>query len=104
MVDRYGNRNVELLLVSDAGTVQNISGLLKQGIDAKTFSIGLQPRGEAPGSYPQLLVAVTSSQPLKVLQFTQPTSAQQLFPAIIAEAEQSKQRISVAARYFRLDH
>ena len=47
MVDRYGTRNVELILVSDSGTVQNLSNLLKPGTDAKTFNIGIK-RAEGP--------------------------------------------------------
>src|SRR5262249_29921983 len=39
-IENFGARHVELLLVSDTGQVQNISYLLKEGTDAKTFSIG----------------------------------------------------------------
>ncbi len=102
-VDRFGSRNIELLLVSDTGTVQNISNLLKQGIDAKSFNIGMQHRGDAAGSLPQLLVAIVTPQPLRVLQITQPTGADQLFPGIWAEATQTKQVLGVTAKYFRLD-
>ncbi len=102
-VERFGSRNVALLLVSDTGTVQNVSSLLKQAIDAKTFSIGMQHRGDTAVSLPQLLVVVTSTQPLRVLQNTQPVGADQLFPALLKEAADAKQELGVTARYFRLE-
>ena len=68
MVDRYGTRNVELILVSDSGTVQNVSNLLKPGTDAKTFNIGIK-RAEGPGGrQPQLLIAIASPSPISALQ------------------------------------
>jgi serine/threonine-protein kinase len=91
------------LLVTDRGTVQNVSNLLKPGIDAKTFSIGLQQRPDATGSLPQLLVAVASPRPLQILQSGQPTGADQLFPALLNEATRSGQTLGVTARYFKLD-
>jgi serine/threonine-protein kinase len=102
-VERFGSRHVELLLVTDRGTVQNVSNLLKPGIDAKTFSIGLQQRPDATGSLPQLLVAVASPRPLQILQSGQPTGADQLFPALLNEATRSGQTLGVTARYFKLD-
>jgi len=102
-IDRYGSRNIELLLVSDNGAVQNVSSLLKPGIDAKTFSIGMQHSGDAKGSLPQLLLAVSSPQPLSALRPAQPAAAEQLFPAVLAEAARTKQTLGVTAKYFRLD-
>jgi serine/threonine-protein kinase len=102
-VERFGSRHIELVLVTDRGTVQNVSNLLKPGIDAKTFSIGLQQRPDATGSLPQLLVAVASPRPLQTLQSSQPAGADQLFPALLSEATRSGQTLGVAARYFRLD-
>ena len=45
MVDHYGDRQVALILVSDSGTVQNVSNLLKPGTDAKTFNTELKAEG-----------------------------------------------------------
>jgi serine/threonine-protein kinase len=102
-VERFGSRHIELLLVTDRGTVQNVSNLLKPGIDAKSFSIGLQQRPDATGSLPQLLVVVASPRPLQTLQSGQPAGADQLFPALLSEATRSGQTLGVTARYFRLD-
>ena len=102
-IDRFGSRNVELLLVADNGTVQNVSNLLKPGIDAKTFNIGLQASGDATGSQPQLLLAVATAQPLAALRPAQPAAGQQLFPAVLEEASRTRQTLSVDAKYFRLE-
>ena len=103
MVDRYGTRNVELILVSDAGVVQNISNLLKSGTDAKTFNIGLQRTTGAAGRQPQLLIAVANQSPINALQATGSTSADQFFKLVLSEAEKSAIPLSAAARYFMLE-
>ena len=103
MVDRYGTRNVELILVSDAGVVQNISNLLKSGTDAKTFNIGLQRTAGAAGRQPQLLIAVANQSPINALQATGSTSADQFFELVLSEAEKSAIPLSAAARYFMLE-
>ena len=102
-VDRFGNRNVELLLVSDAGLVQNVTNLLKPGTDAKNFSIGMQRAGAA-GSQPQLLLAVTSARPLDALRPAGAVAAVQFFPAVLSATERSGQTLAATARYFRLEN
>jgi serine/threonine-protein kinase len=102
-IDRFGSRNVELLLVSDNGSVQNVSSLLKPGIDAKTFSIGMKHSGDTAASLPQLLLVVASSQPLNALRPAQPVAAEQLFPAALDEATRTRQTLGVTAKYFRLE-
>jgi serine/threonine protein kinase len=102
LVDRFGSRNIELLLVSDGGTVQNVSQQLKQGTDAKTFGIAMQGDG-TPGSQPQLLVAVASPRPLDALKAARPVAADQFFPAVLNEAARTGQTLGVTARYFKLE-
>jgi serine/threonine-protein kinase len=81
IVDHYGVQNVDLVLVSDAGIVQNVSNLLKPGTDAKTFKIGIRRADTSSGRQPQLLVAI-----------------------VLSEAEKSAIRISATARYFMLEN
>jgi Protein kinase domain len=102
-VDRVGSRNVELLLVSDSGMVQNLSNLLKPGTDAKSFSIGMQQGSGVTGSMPQLLVAVTSAQPLPALRPGRSIAASEFFPAALSEAERAGQALWATARYFKLE-
>jgi serine/threonine-protein kinase len=103
LVDRFGSRNIELLLVSDSGTVQNVSHQLKPGTDAKTFSIGMQDREGSPGSQPQLLIAVASPRPLDALKTARAVAAGQFFPGVLNEAQRTGQALGVMARYFKLE-
>jgi serine/threonine protein kinase len=99
-IDGFGSRNVELLLVSDGGTVQNVSHLLKSGLDAKTFNIGMR-REALSGSQPQLLIAVATPRPFDSLRPA--GQAGPFFTAVLAEADKSRQAVSAAARYFKLE-
>jgi Protein kinase domain len=99
-IEGFGNRNVELLLVSDDGMVQNVSHLLRSGLDAKTFNIGMR-RKDLSGSQPQLLIAVATARPFDALR--PPAQAGSFFTAVLAEADRSRQAISASARYFKLE-
>jgi serine/threonine-protein kinase len=90
-VDGFGSRNVELLVATDAGTVQNVSHLLKPGTGAKTFTIGRSDIAWASGGQPQLLIAVATLLPLKALR------------AALGEAERTNQPVAAMARYFKLE-
>ena len=102
-IDRYGDRNVDLLLVSDGGTVQILSHLLKAGTDAKTFTIGMQRTEGSAGRRPQLLIAIASTSPLAALRPGQPTSADGFFLNVLNEAARTGQPLSATARYFMLE-
>jgi Protein kinase domain len=103
IVDRFGNLNVELMLVSDAGTTLNVTAMLRPGTDGKPFSIGMRKAGSTTESQPQLLIAIASVRPLAALQISGPVAAQQVFPVALAEALRSGQQVAVTARYFRLE-
>jgi eukaryotic-like serine/threonine-protein kinase len=103
MVDRYGTRDVDLILVSDTGTVQNVSSQLKPGTDAKSFSIPVRRPEGAAGRQPQLLIAVTSSSPVDALRPGQPAEAEQFFPRVVGDAARSSKSLSAVARYFMLE-
>jgi Protein kinase domain len=103
MVDRYGSRDVALILVSDTGIVQNVSSLLKRGTDAKSFNIGMRRTEGAAGRQPQLLIAVTSPSPVDSLRSGQPTEAETFFPQVLSDAARSGKSLSAVARYFMLE-
>jgi hypothetical protein len=105
MVDRYGARDVALILVSDTGMVQNVSGLLKPGTDAKSFNIGMRRTEGAAGRQPQLLIAVTSPSPVDSLRPGQPAQAEKFFPQVLSDAARSGKvtSLSAVARYFMLE-
>jgi serine/threonine-protein kinase len=99
-IEGFTNRNVELLLVSDGGMVQNVSHLLKSGLDAKTFNIGMR-REALSGSQPQLLIAVATPRPFDSLRPV--AQAGPFFTAVLAEADKTRQAVSASARYFKLE-
>ena len=102
-VDGFGGRNVELLVATDAGTVQNVSHLLKPGAGARTFMIGRSDIAWASGGQPQLLIVVASLLPLKALRFDRPVAADRVFAAALGEAGRTNQPIAAMARYFKLE-
>jgi serine/threonine protein kinase len=104
IVDHYGSQNVDLVLVSDSGIVQNVSNLLKPGTDAKTFKIGIRRAESGSGRQPQLLMAIASQSPVKSLQIREPIKADYVFPRVLSEAEKSAIPISATARYFMLEN
>jgi serine/threonine protein kinase len=99
-IENFANRVVELLLVSDSGEVQNLSYLLKPGIDSLSFSIPM-PRGGG-GDGPQLVMAVATPQVLDSLRQPKPTAADTFFLQAVSEAQRNNVAIVTAARYFRL--
>jgi serine/threonine-protein kinase len=103
MVDRYDTRNIDLILISDSGGVQNVSNQLMPGTDAKTFSIGIRRTEGIAGRQQQLLMAVASSSPVEALRAAQPTGAEQFFPRVLSDAARSNTSLSAVARYFMLE-
>jgi len=101
-VDGYGSRNVELLVANDAGTVQNVSRLLKPGTP-KTFTISRRDIARASDRQPQLLIVVASPLPLDALRFDRPVEADRLFSAVLTEAARKSQPVAAMARYFKLE-
>jgi Protein kinase domain len=99
-IENFANRVVELLLVSDSGEVQNMSYLLKPGVDSLSFSIGIQRGGGGDG--PQLVMAVTTPQVLESLRQPKPMAADTFFLQAVSEAQRNNVAIATAARYFRL--
>ncbi|MGZ6009829.1 MAG: serine/threonine-protein kinase [Rhizomicrobium sp.] len=100
-IEGVGNNSVQLLLVSDEGEVQDLSGLLKSAGDARSFTLRMQRAGAA-GAQPQLLVAVTSTKPLETLKDAK-SPADRLFPLALVEAARTGQSIGAAVLYFKLD-
>ena len=103
MIDRYGDRTVELVLVTDTGMVQSLSQLLKPGVDAKTFKIGMQRADGGSGRQPQLLIAIATAAPLGSLRPMQPVAAAEFFRTVLDDAAKAGQSLSATGRYFILE-
>jgi serine/threonine-protein kinase len=88
-------RHVELLLVSPEGLVENVS-VEAQGSPEGAFDI---PLDEAGTPEPQLLVALTTAEPLVLPSESLPAAT--YFPQVLAQAERSGDDLGVAVKYFK---
>jgi len=102
MVDGFGNRNIEVLLVSDDGVAHSLTGFLKKTPDAATFTLRLEGSG-GRGAKPQVVLALASSGPIAALAAGKPAPSARLFSAIMSEAQRTGQTIGVAAKFFTLE-
>lgn len=102
LIDHYGSGNLALVLVSDGGVVENLSGFLKPGTDAKTFQVGIERRAAIVGRQPQLLLALASKGPLRTLDVKDPVDAKQFFAQLSGELVQSRTQLSATTRYLLL--
>ena len=101
-IDGYGDRDVELLLVSDDGSVSNVTRLVKTTHDGKTFNLRMSLSGTT-AAQPQILMVVASARPLATLQLPQPADAAKVFSAALDEAARTSQAVAATARYFKLE-
>lgn len=96
-VDRYGNRDIQVFLVDSRGAISPVA--LKDGIDAKTFTVKMAPA--AGQSEPVLLMAVAGGPALRSLRFNRP--ADEFFNDVLKGAGSNSGAVNVAVRYFRLE-
>jgi eukaryotic-like serine/threonine-protein kinase len=102
-VDNFGQRHVDLLLVSDDGAVHNLAVATKRVGTLLTFNLKIENTRRTPGAKPQVLVALATERPLPLLASRTPLSADKLFPMILEEATRTGQTIGASVKYFRLD-
>ncbi len=88
--------------MSDSGQVQNVSYALKDGTDAKSFSLGMQ-RTEGAGGQPQLLMAIASPRLIEALRPSRPVQADQFFLLALSESRRANLTLSANARYFKIE-
>jgi TIR domain len=101
-VAEFGNRNVELLLVSADGFVHSLTKMLKPSDNDKTFTVGIQKNDPGPAQ-PQLLFAIVSSKPMEALKLpSDGQAAETVFANVGAEALQNGLMLNVSAKYFTL--
>jgi serine/threonine-protein kinase len=102
-------KNIELVLVTEDGKVENVSRYMVSdcsrgcAIDGASFEISipmqLKPGGEGE---PKLLIAVSSTEPLSTLKTDAPVAASTFFPRVLVEAAQRTQGFAAATKYFKL--
>jgi eukaryotic-like serine/threonine-protein kinase len=101
-VTEFGDRHVELLLITDDGYVLSATEDLKPGSNGKAFTVRLDKAPGPPG--PQLVFALASSKPLQALNLPPNGSrAEQVFAQVLTEAAQRSETLNVSAKYFILE-
>jgi hypothetical protein len=104
------HKYIELLLVGDDGSVQNVSRALNSDCSkgcapsGSSFEFDLPlPRGSRAEGQPQLLLAIASSDPLVSAKVSAATPADQVFPRILVEAARKGQPLAAAVKYFKIE-
>ncbi|ACK51279.1 serine/threonine protein kinase [Methylocella silvestris BL2] len=91
------DRKVEALLISDDGTIQNVTNALPTA-RPRPFSLAVtRPRA---GGQPQILMFVSSASPLASLKLGKPGKAAQILAAAETEAAGRQEQLGVAMNYF----
>ena len=96
-------RHLDLLYVSNSGETYKLTNLVKD--NSFTFRIGQGKPTNEQFPLPQLLIVLSSPQPLQTLaniSETSPKPAARLFPELVKEAEINGE-VTIAVQYFRLD-
>jgi eukaryotic-like serine/threonine-protein kinase len=102
-IAEFGDRPVELVMITDDGLVSKLPEPPKSSGDIKTFSFKLAKESAVspPG---QLLFAIASSKPLEALNLPPDGSpAAQVFTRALAQKLRTGQAINVSWKYFRLE-
>jgi serine/threonine protein kinase len=94
-----GDRKIDVLVVQDDGMVQNLTQFVQPGQAPVSFNIPVE-RLRA-GTQPQLLIVVTSGQPLSSLKPSRTLPADRLFLDVTAEATAKQEPLGVAMQYFQ---
>lgn len=91
------DRRIEALLIGDDGLAQNVTSALSTG-HPRTFSINVaRPKVAAA---PQLLMMISSTQPLSSLKLAKPVKTAQALSATEAEAGEKQEDLGVSLNYF----
>lgn len=101
-VEDYGDRHVDVLLVSDDGYVYSLAEYTKRENGTAKFTLRLKGvTGQR--AKPQIVLAIASQQPLALLRTGKPIEADSVFPLLLDEARTHGMTLDVAVKYFRLE-
>lgn len=93
--------NLELLLIDDAGEIQNASPALGAGRDRREFGLGLKQSQPGP-QLPQLIMAVASAQPIPALKFQGKMPLAGVLDALTKTIESAAEPPAVAIKFIGL--
>jgi serine/threonine-protein kinase len=101
-VAEFGDRYLELILVTDDGVVYKETDRLRANGDNVSFTL-TPPSADAVSGGPQLLFAIVSNAPLVALKAPRPGTAAEVFARVFKEARDTGQTINVSPKYFKLE-
>jgi hypothetical protein len=91
-----------MLLIDDEGMVHNASKYLREAESASEFSIPVVPTGDAGGRV-QLIMAVSSSHRLPLLEQAHSLHSDDFFPELLKQANTAGARLEVGIEDFRIN-
>jgi eukaryotic-like serine/threonine-protein kinase len=101
-IEGIEGRQIDLLLVTDNGTVRRLAATsFPPANDKLPFSAKLD--GDIANGKLQLLVAIASPKPLPVIEHAVSTTAEKLFQRVVDDAKLAGPGVSASLRSFRLD-
>ena len=100
-VEAARDKTVEVIYLSDDGTVLSITSLVR-ATSAKAFNLKVERNGP-PGAKLQLIIAVVSSTPLAALRIAHATPADKFFPALATEIAAKGQPVGISVEGFNLE-
>ena len=92
---------LEVLLVTEDGFVQNITGALR-AVEVRSFEQTVD-RPATAQQKPQLVIAIASAKPLPLLKLAKPVHSDRLFPDLIAEVRDHGATLGVSFQYVVVD-
>ena len=96
----FGDRHVELVLVTDGGAVYKVTDRLRANGDSVSFTLTPPDADAAPGG-PQLLIVTNA--PLNAFKPARQGNAAEVFARAFREARDTGQTINVSPKYFKLE-
>lgn len=100
-VSNLGDKNTSIFLIDNEGVVYNLGRHLERTGDEGRFNIKLVDQAPRQAS-PQLILIVTTTTPVDLLQATEPVLAKSYFPALLRALRSSGGDVGTVMRFFKL--
>jgi hypothetical protein len=100
-IENFDDRWLSILIVDDDGMVSDVSGMIDQSDGKLTLRAPVTLKGNGSGRN-QLLIAVSSDKPLRMLEFKNQPKAEDVLPLVIGEKAFTKTRTDIAVAAFRV--
>ncbi|MEM1046348.1 MAG: protein kinase [Pseudomonadota bacterium] len=100
-VSNLGSKTTSIFLIDNEGVVYNLGRHLERTGDEGRFNIKLVDQAPRQAS-PQLILIITTTTPVDLLQATEPVLAKSYFPALLRALRSSGGDVGTVMRFFKL--